>query len=49
MTEIYNSLPHILEVQHTSMPKVEPILAILEKYNLSDVIGIVRLHKHFNL
>ena len=49
MTQIYNSLPHILEVQHTPMPKVEQIQDILEKYSLGNTIGITRLHKHFDL
>lgn len=31
------------------MPKVEQIQDVLEKYNLGDTIGIVRLHKHFDL
>ena len=50
MTAItYNLLPHILEVQHREMPKVERIKTILTKYGLSDVLGIARLHKHFDL
>ena len=50
MTEItYNFLPHILEAQHREMPKVGEIKDVLVKYGLSDLLGIARLHKHFDL
>lgn len=50
MTDIlYNHLLHINDAQKMEMPKVPQIQEILVKYGFSKILGIARLHKHFNL
>jgi hypothetical protein len=46
---LYNNLPHILEAKDAPMPRTGLLLDLIKKYNLGNVIGVVRLHKHFEI
>lgn len=46
---LYNQLVHIKEAQFRNMWKVPALLEVLRQYELGDVIGVNRLHRHFDL